>query len=543
MMLHSLRNWIDNQSARLALLSPVRGGVFDFFLGALVPLAMPPIGAWPVLFFIFPALLLRLQRIRRWQNVALTAWLFGFGQFFIGLYWIGFAFLVEPDLFLWALPFAVTLLPAGLAVFPMLAALVWFRLFSDQPRFAVRAFGLVLCLVLVSWLRSNILTGLPWNLYGMSALSWLPLAQSARLWGVHGLSLLMLGVAMLPLFIRHERKLAALLFLGFLLAVWDGYTRLDSYEPETTDSVMVRIVQPSIPQKEKWIPENRLGIIRTHLELTGQPADVPIDLVVWPETALPALLYRDVWLREQITDILPDGAYLVTGGLRREPLTKAADTKSGGADDAPSETGVSEDKNPWRSFNSVFVISPEGNIEDLYDKHHLVPFGEYLPQQKFLEFLGLQQLTRLRGGFSAGDGPRSLALGGLGKSFSPLICYEVIFPGRVVGDSRPDLLITVTNDGWFGKSAGPWQHLEMARMRTIEEGLPIIRSANTGISAVFDALGRQHAIIPLMQRGVLDVPLPPAAHETTYARYGDMIFFLMILGVVGLVSRLNKPDV
>ena len=198
MMLHSLRNWIDNQSARLALLSPVRGGVFDFFLGALVPLAMPPIGAWPVLFFIFPALLLRLQRIRRWQNVALTAWLFGFGQFFIGLYWIGFAFLVEPDLFLWALPFAVTLLPAGLAVFPMLAALVWFRLFSDQPRFAVRAFGLVLCLVLVSWLRSNILTGLPWNLYGMSALSWLPLAQSARLWGVHGLSLLMLSVAMLP---------------------------------------------------------------------------------------------------------------------------------------------------------------------------------------------------------------------------------------------------------------------------------------------------------------------------------------------------------
>ena len=543
MMLHSLRNWIDNQSARLALLSPVRGGVFDFFLGALVPLAMPPIGAWPVLFFIFPALLLRLQRIRRWQNVALTAWLFGFGQFFIGLYWIGFAFLVEPDLFLWALPFAVTLLPAGLAVFPMLAALVWFRLFSDQPRFAVRALGLVLCLVLVSWLRSNILTGLPWNLYGMSALSWLPLAQSARLWGVHGLSLLMLSVAMLPLFIRHERKLAALLFLGFLLAVLDGYTRLNSHEPETTDSVMVRIVQPSIPQKEKWIPENRLGIIRTHLELTGQPADVPIDVVVWPETALPALLYRDVWLREQITDILPDGAYLITGGLRRELLAKALDTKSGGAGDAPSETSVSENKKPWRSFNSVFVISPEGNVEDFYDKHHLVPFGEYLPQQKFLEFLGLQQLTRLRGGFTAGDGPRSLALGGLGKSFSPLICYEVIFPGRVVAEARPDVLITVTNDGWFGKSAGPWQHLEMARMRTIEEGLPIIRSANTGISAVFDALGRQQALMPLMQRGVLDVPLPPAVHETTYARYGDLIFFLMLFAVVGFIFKLPRPEI
>mgnify|MGYP005695401499 FL=1 len=242
-MLGPLRNWIDNQSTRLALLSPIKGGLFDFFLGALVPLAMPPLGAWPILFFIFPALLMRLQRIQRWQNVALTAWLFGFGQFFIGLYWIGFAFLVEPDLFLWALPLAITFLPAGLAVFPMLAALLWFLFFADKPRFAIRALGLVLCLVLASWLRSNILTGLPWNLYGMSALSWLPLAQSARLWGVHGLSLLMLCFAMLPLFIRHERKLAVFLSLGFLLIIWDGHTRLKTYELEKTADLMVRIVR------------------------------------------------------------------------------------------------------------------------------------------------------------------------------------------------------------------------------------------------------------------------------------------------------------
>lgn len=542
MMLGPLRNWIDNQSTRLALLSPIKGGLFDFFLGALVPLAMPPFGAWPILFFIFPALLMRLQRIQRWQNVALTAWLFGFGQFFIGLYWIGFAFLVEPDLFLWALPLAITFLPAGLAVFPMLAALLWFRFFADKPRFAIRALGLVLCLVLASWLRSNILTGLPWNLYGMSALSWLPLAQSARLWGVHGLSLLMLCFAMLPLFIRHERKLAVFLSLGFLLIIWDGHTRLKTYEPEKKADLMVRIVQPAIPQKEKWIPENRLGIIRTHLELTGQPAEVPIDLVVWPETALPALLYRDIWLREQITDILPDGAYLVTGGLRRETLVKATDIRPGEERAVPAEEVTPEAERPWQSFNSVFVISPEGDVEDYYDKHHLVPFGEYLPQQQLLEFLGLEQLTRLRGGFTAGEKPRTLALGKLGKSFSPLICYEVIFPGRVVGDFRPDFLITVTNDGWFGKSAGPWQHLEMARMRTIEEGLPIIRSANTGVSAVFDALGRQHALMPLMQRGVLDVSLPPAVDETPYARYGDMIFFLMFFGVAGLVYRARRAS-
>lgn len=544
MMLRHLRNWIDNQSARLALLSPLRGGVFDFFLGALVPLAMPPIGAWPLLFFVFPALLIRLQRIRRWQNIASTAWLFGFGQFLIGLYWIGFAFLVEPDLFLWALPFAVTLLPASLALFPMFAGLLWLRLFADQPRLAIRALGLVLCLVLASWVRSNILTGLPWNLYGMSALSWLPLAQSARLWGVHGLSLLMLCFAMLPLFFRHEKKLAVLLSIGFLLLIWDGEARLRSFDLDKADSpdaLRVRIVQPAIQQKEKWVPENRLGIIRTHLELTGQPADEAIDLVVWPETALPALLRRDVWLREQISDILPDGAYLVTGGLRRESR----------AETSPSATTPDGDtlnkQRPWQSFNSIFVISPTGDIEDFYDKHHLVPFGEYLPQQQVLEMLGLQQLTRLRGGFTAGDGPKSLALNGLGKTFSPLICYEVIFPGRVVGATRPDFLITVTNDGWFGKSAGPWQHLAMARMRSIEEGLPLIRSANTGVSGVFDALGRQIAIMPLMQRGVLDVTLPlsvPSSVPSTvpvtvdaplYARYGDMMFFLIFLVVTGLL--------
>jgi apolipoprotein N-acyltransferase len=247
-------------------------------------------------------------------------------------------------------------------------------------------------------------------------------------------------------------------------------------------------------------------------------------------------------LREQITDILPDGAYLVTGGLRRETLVKATDIRPGEERAVPAEEVTPEAERPWQSFNSVFVISPEGDVEDFYDKHHLVPFGEYLPQQQLLEFLGLEQLTRLRGGFTAGEEPRTLALGKLGKSFSPLICYEVIFPGRVVGDFRPDFLITVTNDGWFGKSAGPWQHLEMARMRTIEEGLPIIRSANTGVSAVFDALGRQHALMPLMQRGVLDVSLPPAVDETPYARYGDMIFFLMFFGVAGLVYRARRAS-
>ena len=148
-MLSLLRNWIDNQSTRLALLSPIKGGLFDFFLGALVPLAMPPLGAWPILFFIFPALLMRLQRIQRWQNVALTAWLFGFGQFFIGLYWIGFAFLVEPDLFLWALPLAITFLPAGLAVFPMLAALLWVLVFAHNRITFIYRTGVIIGLLFI----------------------------------------------------------------------------------------------------------------------------------------------------------------------------------------------------------------------------------------------------------------------------------------------------------------------------------------------------------------------------------------------------------
>lgn len=520
----ALSRWIDNQAARLALLSPLRGGIFDFVLGALIPLAMPPAGAWPLLFIIFPALYFRLMRIRRWRDVALTGWLFGFGQFFAGLYWIGFAFLVEPDLFLWMMPFAVTLLPAALAAFPMLAVLLWHWLFAGQPRTAVRVFGLVLCLVLASWARSAVLTGLPWNLYGMSALGWLPLAQSARFWGVHGLSLLMLTFAFLPVFLRHERLIGMLISLALPLLVWDGHARLAgeaASRQDAADALRVRIVQPSVPQNEKWVPENRPEIIRNHLELTALPGEGPPDLVVWPETALPVLLEQDVRVRKQIAGILPDAAYLVTGGLRREPL--------------PEPTGGRS----WESHNSVFVISSDGGIKAVYDKHHLVPFGEYLPWQKLLERLGLRQLTRLAGGFAPGGGPETIALEGLGTAFSPLICYEVIFPGRVTASPRPDVMITVTNDGWFGRSAGPWQHLALGRMRSIEEGLPLLRSANTGVSAVIDAVGRRRALLPLMQRGVLDTVLPPAAPPTLYAKYGDAAFFALFAFVAALVYSLR----
>ena len=301
-----------------------------------------------------------------------------------------------------------------------------------------------------------------------------------------------------------------------------GVSRLSDGTAALNSGVKVRIVQPSVPQRDKWRPEKQAEIFRDHLDLSRRDPAGRVDnlagiaLLVWPEAAMPFLPLATPEALAAIADLVPEGTHLVTGALRIEEQAAVID---GG-------------RRRRDAYNALMAFDADGRLAALYDKIHLVPFGEYLPFQAFLERIGLQQLTRMRGGFTAGRSPRPLlSLTGV-PVFGGLICYEAIFPGRVYPrGERPDWIATVTNDGWFGDSSGPRQHLDQARLRTIETGLPMARSANTGVSALFDGAGRMIGRVPLYETGVIDRPLPKPLPATVYQRVGDAVFWVMMAAV------------
>jgi apolipoprotein N-acyltransferase len=518
-----------------------------FVAGALSVLALAPFFLWPILFFTFPVLVWLIDGAvangpdarARARAAALVGWWFGFGYFAAGLFWIGEAFLVEADKFAWALPIAVTALPAGLALFYALAtaaaSLVWRHGLS-------RIIWLAVALALAEWLRGHVLTGFPWNVLGY-ALTWpLPLMQTAALFGIYGLTLWAVVLCATPLVavteLAPERKGtlagvlgAVVLALGGLYAY--GALRLSHDPLPMRDGVHLRLVQPSVPQREKWRPENQRAIFADHLNLSrtnaaGARDDLAgVTHVVWPEAAMPFLPLDHPEALQAIGELLPEGTSLLSGALR---VQWPADTTQPGA--------------KREAFNSLMVFDANGALASVYDKIHLVPFGEYLPFQGFLESIGLEQLSRMRGGFSAGPTPRPLLhVPGL-PPLGVLICYEAVFPAAVVqGDERPGVLLNVTNDGWFGNTTGPRQHLQQARVRAVEEGLPLIRVANNGISAMIDPEGRLLQQLGLNERGVIDTGLPQALPPPPYARYGDLlfVFILALFSVTGLLVRIYLP--
>lgn len=516
--------------------SLVRSGV-AFGLGLLSVLGLPPLSLWPVFFLTLSGLVLLLDAVaeahpgdgcrgRRLRAAAGLGWWFGFGYFLAGLYWLGFAFLVEADKFAWLLPIAVTALPAGLALFFGLATcgamLVW------TPGLA-RVFALAGALGATEWLRGNVLTGLPWNALGYALVGNDLLLQAASVVGVTGLSVLAVVAFGLPAGnIRihaarvgvHSSLLSAgsaLLVFGALFA--HGVWRLAEPAPLPQSQTRLRLVQPNIPQAEKWAGENRQRIFDIFIDLTGRNAAGAaagfdgITHVVWPESSLPFLMLQSPEALTAIGALLPDDVTLVTGSLR--------------AATAPDGTLI-RTNGLYTVFNDLAVIDGMGRVLSTYDKVHLVPFGEFLPLQATLEAIGLEQLTRLKGGFAAGTGPRRIAIPGLPPAL-PMICYEAVFPEEASAGPDQTWLLNVTNDAWFGVSAGPYQHLMQARMRAVEQGLPMIRVANTGISAVIGARGEILASLPLETRGVIETALPGAmTHRPLYARFGDAFAALMI---------------
>jgi apolipoprotein N-acyltransferase len=469
------------------------------------------------------------SRIRAAASAALIGWCFGFGYFLAGLWWVGYAFLVDADVFGWMLPFAVIALPVGLGLFTALGALIARLFWSPGPR---RIFAFALGIALSELARGHVLTGFPWNTYGY-ALTVTPLMmQSAAVFGVYGLTVLAAFVFASPAALsgsgaRRSRIAMPVLGLAVLggLAVF-GALRLSQAGDAMVENLNLRVVQPAIPQSEKWKPENRNRIFTEYLTLSDTAASPEavgvssIDLLIWPESALPFVFESEPAALPAIAALLPPGTTLIAGMQRLER-------------DATEREG-------YRIFNSVMTIDETGQVTDVYDKAWLVPFGEFLPFQSLLESYGFQQLTQVVGGFAAGPGPKTMSAPGAPK-FLPLVCYEIIFPGAFASvNDRPGWILNVTNDAWFGDSPGPWQHLRQARVRAVEEGLPLIRAANTGISAVIDPYGRIVRRLGLNVRGVIDSGLPRALGPTPFFRYGNWIL-LAIVALMTLAALWRKP--
>ncbi|MBA4791283.1 MAG: apolipoprotein N-acyltransferase [Rhizobiales bacterium] len=493
-----------------------------FGTGALSALSTAPLGLWPILFVTFPALVLLLDGppASGWRAVraaAATGWWFGFGYFLASLWWIGNAFLVEADAFAWLLPFAVISLPAGLALFPALGLAAARMLWSPG---AGRIFAFAFGLGGAEWLRGHVLTGFPWNTFGYALAENLALAQSAALIGLWGMTIAAILVFAAPVLLLERAGRARFLAPGaaalvLLLAFGWGSWRLAEPAPPLLPGIHLRIMQPALPQDQKFAYGERRRILDDYLDLSARPSPAypeglkDVTLLVWPESAFPFVYEREPWARERIAQTLPDTVTLVTGAARYGPPP-------------PGQTSF--------FFNSIRVIDGQGTVLQNADKVHLVPFGEYLPFQSMMEALGFEQLTRQRGGFASGLTLKPLALPGLPRA-APLICYEAIFPGAVLPEGeRPGFLLNVTNDAWFGATPGPYQHFLQARLRAIEEGLPLVRAANTGISAVIDPLGRIVAALSLGEKGNLDVGLPPASETPPPASgHPHMAFTLLFL--------------
>lgn len=492
--------------------------------GILSALAMAPFNAWPVLFLTFPVLVWLIDGAAagKWRGVpaaALSGFCFGLGYFVPGLYWTGYAFFVDAPTFAWLSPFAVLGLPGYLALYPALgfalARLLW-------TRDASRIFALAGALTVSEWLRGHLLTGFPWNAYGYALSEPLALAQIASVIGLWGMTFLSVAIFASPATLiegKSKRRpwmapvaaLATLLALGVF-----GGVRLSLLPTTFVSHVKLRIMQPNLQQDVKFNYSAKQQVMQKYLALSDRasgPQSTGVrdaSILIWPESAFPFFLTREADAMAQIADLLPKGTVLITGAVRVP-------------DDTPPGRPVT------RAYNSIYVIDHDGSVLSIYDKLHLVPFGEFLPFQHLMEKLGFSQLTKVQGGYIPGTRRRPLDIPNAPRAL-PLICYEAVFTGEVADRSdRAGWIVNLTNDGWFGISTGPYQHLQQARLRAIEEGLPVVRAANTGISAAIDPVGRIVAQLGLGIEGVLDANLPAAIAPTIYARHPNIPPAIIVL--------------
>lgn len=516
-------------SGLFILLSGWRRALAAFLAGALAAFAQAPFDFFAACFISFPILVWLIDGAvpyppRGFLKQLLPAfgvgWWFGFGYFLAGLWWIGAALLVEAESFAWLLPFAVLGIPALLAVFWGLAAGLARLLWSGALG---RILALAFAFGVAEWLREHVATGFPWNAIGYAAMPVPLLMQSDALIGLTGMNALAVLVFAMPALLAGRRHKALGLSLAAILAaahIGYGYVRLAAPAPAADRTLALRLVQPSIDQSEKWDRDVRDRIFKELLDLSRQP---PVEgaaapkLILWPETSVPFLFSERPDALPAIGDMLSDGQMLLVGAVRSEDA---------GTQGSP------------RYYNSVVAIDDSGEIVDAVDKVHLVPFGEYLPFSSLLGAAGLTKLVQVPLDFSPGARRHTIALPG-GTRGLPFVCYEIIFPDLVGVDlTSTDVLVNVTNDAWFGETPGPYQHLRQAQLRTVETGLPLVRAANNGISAVIDARGRIVDALALNARGVIDVSLPIERQRPSGGN--PRLAGLAILLLLGMLALLLK---
>jgi apolipoprotein N-acyltransferase len=522
--------------AKIVALMGWRRALLAIVAGGLSALAFAPMFITPILFLTFPVFVWLIDGSASTRRAFLAGWLFGFGFFFCNLFWIGEAFLVEADKFAWLMPFAITLLPAALALFWGLGAAAARQLWTAGTS---RLFVFVIALSIVEWLRGHILTGFPWDLPGYALTYPLPLMQSAALFGAYGLTAIALFIFPAPLVLLGDirrptlRAVAVSLFAALApIAILWAYGAWRLQTPQAyVPNVKLRIVQPSVPQREKWMAEYQRRIFDDHVALSltspsgRKDSLVGITHLVWPEAAMPFFPLEAPVALEILANILPPGTTLITGALRHEPML------------APGAPWTEQTK----TLNSIIVLDERARLIAAYDKTHLVPFGEYMPYEKTLSAIGIEKLTHGRGSFATGREPRPLmTIPGLPPALG-LVCYEALFPGNVVqGPDHPGVMINVTNDGWFGETTGPYQHFHQSRVRAVEEGAPLVRAANNGISGVVDPFGRVLQSLGIDVRGQIDSALPEALAPPLYARFGDWMLAAILAAFAALAAALRK---
>ncbi len=447
---------------------------------------MAPTNFWPALFVGLSSLFIYITKSKNPQHAGVFGFIFSMGYFSFGLYWVGNALLVEDNPYWWAWPLAITGLPLILSLFTALACIAHKKLCLSENKL-LHYLSFCIFISIAEYLRGHLFTGFPWNLYGYTWIDVLPIAQLASLSDIYLLTYFTIFWACAPALIlsyKNQKIYAytytALLFFSLAISYGWGQLRISNIVDHNSPHSFV-IVQPNIKQSEKWKPENRTNNFLSLIKLS-RFNDQQIDessqsiYILWPETSISQDLLNAPWVVDTIRSMLnsyPMDAHLVAGALR---------FKDG------------------HYYNSVIIMNNSGQITDIYDKSHLVPFGEYMPMDEILNISPIVGFS----GFEFGKGPTVMTAQS-GLKLAPLICYEVIFPKSLVKKQSYDVIINVTNDGWYGLSTGPYQHLVQSQFRAIESGKPLMRVANTGISAAINKDGSISKFMPLQTSGMFIV--------------------------------------
>ncbi len=470
---------------------------------------MPPFYIFPALAIPFTILFITLQDCTRQRQAFGRTFLVGLGYHLAGLYWIANAMLVPGSPYLWVYPLALFGLPLLFALYFGVIGLLYHRL---RHKWQIQTFGayllLSLLMTVMEYVRGFLFTGFPWNLPAYTWLGILPVAQSLALFGPYALSLLTIFAAILPaLFIMrdaHARIAGASLAMLFALLYAGGVWRLST--PVTYTNTTMHIVQPNIPQSEKWNADRYADHLDTLIHTSTAPDRIDTShphVILWPETAVNGRMLAPPEAVEEIRTMLSDygpNVTLLSGALR--------------SDTAPDGS--------TRYFNSIVAWDQAMQVVDIFDKAHLVPFGEYMPLDKYIPLGPIVGFS----GFSAGPGPRTMHLAPSLPAVGPLVCYEIIFPGKITDErDRPAWLANSTNDSWYGRATGPYQHLAISQARAIEEGLPVARAANTGVSAIIDPYGRVSHQQSLNTAGAIHASLPQPLPQTPYSQHKELFLF------------------